>query len=66
MSVLPAGCSCTSSFTSSKKPLSVGGIVLNAFPLASTNTVSGISAGGSGRTWPSSSVAMLVPKPPCA
>jgi hypothetical protein len=44
--------------------MSSGGIVLNAFPLASTNVVSGISAAVPGGTSPSSSVAMLVPKPP--
>ena len=65
MSVLPAGFSCTSSLRSSKKPKSLGGIVLNAFPLPSTNVVSRTGAGGWGSPWPpSSSVAMLVPKPP--
>ena len=64
--MLPAGSCCTTSFISSKKPASLGGTVLNAFPLPSTKTVSGIGAGAAGRTSPSSSVATLVPGPPAA
>jgi hypothetical protein len=64
--VLPTASSCTTSLISSKKPKSLGGTVLNAFPLPSTNTVSGTCAGGAGRTWPSSSVPMLVPALPGA
>ena len=64
--MLPAGSSCTTSFISSKKPKSLGGTVLNAFPLPSTNIVSGTCAGGAGCTWPSSSVATLVPALPGA
>ena len=64
-SVLPAGSSWTSSFISSKKLKSLGGIVLNAFPLPSTNTVSGTSAGAAGGApRPRAACAMLVPKPP--
>jgi hypothetical protein len=41
-----------------------GGIVLKAWPLASTNLVLGGASGAPGRTFPSSRVAMLVPYPP--
>ena len=39
-------------------------MVLNDFPLASTNFVGGTGGLTSSRTLPSSAVAMLVPKPP--
>jgi hypothetical protein len=48
----------------SKKEESLGGIVLNDFPLASTNLVAGAGGLVSSLTLPSSAVAMLVPKPP--
>ena len=66
-SVLSAGSSCTSAFSSSKNPKSLGGIVLNALPLPSTNTVSGTSARRlPAAPSPSSSVATLVPWSPGA
>ena len=64
--VLPSGSSWTTSFISSKKPKSLGGTVLNALPLPSTNTVSGTAAAGVGAAPPSSSVATLVPALPGA
>ena len=45
----------------SKKPASLGGMVLNARPLPSTNFVSGTFGSAASRTEPSSAWAMLVP-----
>ncbi len=59
-----AGSICTNSLIISKYEKSFGGMVLNDFPLASTNFVGGIGGLTSSRTLPSSAVAMLVPYPP--
>ncbi len=48
----------------SKKPASLGGMVLKARPVPSTNFVSGIFGSPASRTAPVSASAMLVPKLP--